>query len=548
MRKIKIFKMKRVLSLVGLFLGVSLSIISAQVVLKSSNLPIVVIKTLSDSIKNEPKVTATMGIIDHGKGKRNSITDAFNNYNGTIGIEFRGQSSQDNSPKKPYSIELRDATGADQPASIMGMPEESDWALIAPYADKSLIRDALTYTIAAHLMPYAPRFRFCELILNDKYQGVYMMTEKIKRDKNRVDIAKLKTLDVAGDSLTGGYVFKWDKGSPGDLSFPSKYKTGDRPHRFFVEYPKQKDIQPQQLAYLKTYVQNFEAVLAGNNYKDTQSGYQKYIDVKSFIDYNIINEWSYNIDAQRLSTYFYKDKDSKDPRLKAGPVWDYNLAFGNANYCEHDKVEGWLNDFNLRCPQDYWLQPFWFKRFWSDHKYAAALGQRWQKLRKDTLSDARINAQIDSLAAELEEAQERNFQRWNILKTWVWPNAYVGNTYYAEIQYLKIWLKDRALWLDKNMAVLQNPAFVPEDYFDLKVYPNPSRGFVNFDFYLAENQKVNIEIFDVLGQSITTLKNTENQLNGITQLRWENPQTSGIYFYRVFKDRIFLTSGKVLLQ
>jgi hypothetical protein len=257
---------------------------------------------------------------------------------------------------------------------------------------------------------------------------------------------------------------------------------------------------------------------------------------------------SYNVDAQRLSTYFYKDKDSKDPRIKAGPVWDYNLAYGNANYCEHDKSSGWLNDFNSRCPQDYWLQPFWFQRFWSDTKYTTALGQRWQALRKDTLSNASINAHIDSLAAELEEAQGRNFQRWDILKTWVWPNAYVGNTYYAEIKYLKLWIKDRASWLDKNMAILEIPLFLQEDYFDLKVYPNPSHDFVNFDFHITENQQVSIEIFDLLGRNIALLNPPNEHFNGIAQVRWENPPVTGVYFYRAFKNGVFWRNGKFLVQ
>ncbi|HMR57666.1 MAG TPA: CotH kinase family protein, partial [Cyclobacteriaceae bacterium] len=156
----------------------------------SSNLPIVVINTAGATILDDPKIVADMGIIDNGPGQRNSVTDTYNNYSGKIGIEIRGSSSQ-SFPKKQYSIELRDATGEGVSAPLLGLPPEEDWVLFAPYNDKTLMRDVLAYKIGRDLNRYAPRTRFCELVLNGNYEGIYVLIEKIKRDNNRVDINKL---------------------------------------------------------------------------------------------------------------------------------------------------------------------------------------------------------------------------------------------------------------------------------------------------------------------------------------------------------------------
>lgn len=521
-------------------------IFAQQVDLKDSNLPIVLINTNGATIPKDIKLNATMKIIDNGKGKRNYITDIANNYDGQIGIELRGQTSADLSPKKPYALELRDSLGNDRDTKILGMPSESDWALIAPYSDKSLIRDALAYTIAAQLMEYAPRFRFCELVLNGQYQGIYMMTEKIKRNKNRVNIDKLLSEDTQGDELTGGYIFKWDKGAPGEYRIYSKYKTGSRSHEFFLTYPKADDIKAEQKSYLENYIYDFEKSLYGKDFRDPKIGFRKYIDQKSFVDFYIVNELAHNVDGLRLSTYYYKDKNSKNDKLKAGPAWDFNLAFGNCNYCGHDLWIGWTRDFNKRCPDDYWLQPFWWNRLIEDVDFANSVAVRWEKLRKDTLSDARLIAHIDELEAQLSEAQQRNFKKWPILGTWVWPNAKVGATYTSEVNALRFWVGDRAFWLDNNMLSLKKPLLDAEKLIEVKVYPNPAHDEVNFDFYTTEAEKVNIIIYDIAGREVQRLQDTQNK-SGIHNLQWANITQPGTYFYVIEQEGTASTQGKLLI-
>ncbi|HEX5167778.1 MAG TPA: CotH kinase family protein, partial [Cyclobacteriaceae bacterium] len=176
----------------------------------SSNLPIIVIDTDNQPILDDPKIMASMGIIDNGAGERNNLADPFNNYDGKMGIEIRGSSSQ-MFPKKQYGIELWDDASNGIDASLLGLPEEEDWVLFAPYNDKSLMRDVMAYKLGRDMGHYAPRTKYCEVVLNDQYNGLYVLIEKIKRDKNRVDINKLDPDEISGNSLTGGYILKLDK-------------------------------------------------------------------------------------------------------------------------------------------------------------------------------------------------------------------------------------------------------------------------------------------------------------------------------------------------
>ena len=182
----------------------------SQVVFTSSNLPIIVIDTDGKPIVDEPKIPATMGIIDNGPGVRNAVTDPFNDSFGPIGIEIRGSSSQQ-FPKKQFAVETRDSAGNDMDRSLLKLPAESDWVLIAAYNDKTLLRDALMYNLNSGTGRYASRTRFCELVLNGNYAGIYILAEKVKRGKNRVNISKLTPADTTGDSLTGGYIVREDK-------------------------------------------------------------------------------------------------------------------------------------------------------------------------------------------------------------------------------------------------------------------------------------------------------------------------------------------------
>ena len=487
----------------------------------SSNLPIIIIDTNQETIVNEPKVTANMKIIFNEDGSRNFKDSETFHYDGFIGIELRGQSSLSLFPKKGYGIETRESDGSNKNISLFGFPEENDWVIHSPYSDKSLLRNKMTYDLAREIMPYAPRTKFCELIINNEYLGVIVFTEKIKRDKGRVDISKLKAEDISGDQLTGGYILKFDKATDSELAFTSTYSPeggGWQDANFFYVYPKPENVQSAQKNYIENFIIDFENALASEMYQDSIEGYHKYIDPSSFIDFMIINELTRNVDGYRLSTYMYKDRDSIDARLKMGPVWDFNLAIGNADYCNGSNISGWAYNFNSVCPDDFWVNHFWWKRLLNDSAYRNAFNARWIELRSGILSDANMITRIESYTNMLAEAVPRNFEKWPIIGQYIWPNNQVSSTYTGEINYLQDWILRRMEWIDENLNSIDNgtPITTP-----LKVFPNPTEGTI---FYSTNNcDRCTIEVYDVLGRNVTSAVDIQ-----IDKINFSNQ--SGLYF------------------
>ncbi|MCB0401517.1 MAG: CotH kinase family protein [Flavobacteriales bacterium] len=499
----------------------------------SSNLPIVVINTNGQTIPDGSRIVADMGIIYNPNGARNYLTDPFNEYNNKISIETRGSSSQ-MFPKKSYSLETQDSLGNNNNVAIMDMPSENDWVLYAPYSDKSLIRNVLTYHLGEKTGRYAPRTKLCEVVLNNEYMGVYVFTEKIKRDKGRVDIAKLDLDDLAGDSLTGGYIVKIDKTTGGfgyDWFSPfAPPNAGSQQVGFQFHYPDQIDILPQQATYIENYITSFETALDGPNFTDTTLGYRNYIDVLSFIDFFIINEITRNVDGYRLSTYLYKDKDSKGGKITMGPIWDFNIALGNINYCDGSLATGWATDFNYTCPGDNYLIPFWWDKLLQDTTYANQLRCRWENLRLNELHLDTILNYVDDLALLLDESQQRNFQRWDILNTYVWPNNYIGGNYPNEISYLKNWITNRIDWIDLNIPGNCYNVGVeePELASDFSVYPNPTSSLIYLSFSDYQQQDRRIKVIDGRGREVQELI---TRSSGLTIDL--SAQPGGLYFVEV---------------
>ncbi len=537
---------------IWLFLWWSPLLLTAQTVLQSSNLPIVLITTPNGAlIPDEPKITAQMKIIDKGPGQINFITDPPNHYNGFIGIETRGSTSQLFSDKKPYAVETRTADGEDLDVPLLGMPEESDWVFIAPFNDKSLVRDALALELARRIMPWASRTRFVELVLNGDYRGIYLVAEKIKRDKNRVDISKLSATEISGDDLTGGYILKIDKPT-GALSdgWVSPYPAlqGNWQTTYYqYHYPKPEDIQTPQKQYIEDWITGFEDVMKSAQYADTASGYPKYIDIQTFIDFFIINEISKNVDAYRLSTFLYKDKDSKNTRLFAGPVWDFNIAFGNADYCSGNTYQGWAVNFNGICNQDDWIIHFWWKRLWDDPAFRTQLVARWAELRSGVFTDAAVTGVLDSLVGVVQQAQVRNWQRWPVLYEWVWPNAFCCGSYPQHVDYLHDWLLHRMEWMDGAMTTLNVGTYEKKKYFKTEIFPNPSRDVLTFRYYVRYTDKVVFRIYDELGRTLATV-NGAHQKNGENTFIWTHDLRPGLYFYSVIVNGVLESGGTFVVE
>ena len=478
--------------------------------IQSSDLPLVVIDTDHEDIIDAEKIPGSMGIVYNGAGNLNLVSGPFNAYSGQIGIEVRGYSSQSLSPKKSYAVELRDADGLDVDASLLGMPEESDWILSANYFDKSFMNNPLTFHLAQQMGHYATRYRHVEVVLNGEYLGIYVLTEKIKRDAGRVDIAKLQPDEITGDDLTGGYILSVERNDIAENGFISDHPpvVSGNGQVVYLEhrYPKPDSIAPEQRTYIQDYIRDFEDALASPSFADPLTGYRAYIDVPSFIDFFLLNELSRNVDGYRLSSFVYKDKDSNGGLLHAGPVWDFDIAWGNVDYCDGYLTSGWAYQFGDVCGGSGSQIPFWWARLLEDPYYADAVHCRWNELRDNILSPLHVANYCDSIATVLDAAQQRNFTVWPILGQYVWPNpSPIPGDYAGEVLELKNWMADRWAWLNDHMpgdaTVCSTVGIVPINNTVIEA-PFPSPFTDHILVRTRTGERVQLQLLDAVGRVV----------------------------------------------
>ncbi|CAN1501043.1 Spore coat protein CotH [Spirosomataceae bacterium] len=474
--------------------------------LTTSKLPIFIINTKGQTIVDEPKILAELKVVYNGEGKDNKLTDTEYHYNSFVGIEHRGSSSQ-MFPKKPFGIELRTEKGENNPLALCGLPKESDWILYASYNEKSLMHNVLSMSLARQMGMNASRTKYVEVVIDNLYQGVYVLMEKIKIDKNRVDIATLKPEDTAGDELTGGYIVKIDKSTGTNYgTFRSNYtNTNGFANQYFYHLPK--TINDTQRNYIRAYIRKFEDAVYGKDYKDELNGYAQYVDLSSFAKMFIINEVSRNIDGYRISSYFYKDKDSKGGKLTASPPWDYDISYGNADYCQGQRYDLWAYKFNEICPRDGLQVPVFWERMVSDPKFIGELRNVYfeQRKRGGVLDHDRIVKEIDNLKLNLGEAAVRNFQKWPIIGTYVWPSPQpVPATWDLELVELKNWIFNRLTWMDRNFpeefVVTSNE--LPSEILQVTAFPNPFVDKLQVKISSQNTQKAEVSFSDITGRVI----------------------------------------------
>ncbi|MBN1479567.1 T9SS C-terminal target domain-containing protein [candidate division KSB1 bacterium] len=521
----------------------------------SSNLPILLIDTHGQQIVDPYRIPADLKIIYNGKGERNYLNDSTFHYDGTIDIELRGSTSQ-NWPKQPYRFETIDSSGANLNVSLLGMAEENDWILHNPWSDKTLIRNVLTFKISNDLGRYASRTRFCEVWLNEQYMGVYVLMEKIKRDKNRIDIANLDSSDIAGEDLTGGYIIKIDKTDGEQIGgWRSAKRTNYQYH-----YPKPSEILDVQKEYIKNFMDRFEALVDSPGYANPDTGYTTYFDVNAFVDFSIVNEISKNVDGYRLSTFMYKDRDRNGGLLTLGPVWDFNLSFGNSYYYDGARVENWNIETLFAETRGDFPPPFWMEIIWNDATFKSRFAQRWKSLRQTTLHTDALLSYIDAIADTLNEAQQRNFLMWPILGRYEWPNFFIGDTWEEEIEHLKEWTRARAEWMDANVdkfsrtttSVATNQ-HIPAEYSLEQNYPNPFNPSTTIQYSSKKDSHITLKIYNSLGQHIKTLAD-EFQHAGCHAVVWNgadqlgNAVPSGLYTYRLQANSEIFTRKMLLIQ
>ena len=409
-----------------------------------SNLPIVVINTDNGvNIPDEPKVPGTMKIIWHQDGSRNYMSDIDNseflNYDGRIGIEMRGSSSQTMLDKKPYALETREDDDINNKnVSILGMPAENDWVLNSLAFDQTGMRDVLAYELSNRLGQYASRSVYCEVVINGDYKGLYVFMEKIKPDDNRVNIEKMDASCNNYPEVTGGYITKADKTTGGDPVAWTMQGYGNgwwgTSIEFIHHYPKPVDITNTQSNYIHNVFTNLQSI-AGSHNTSIASGIPSVIDIPSFVDFMMIAEYASNVDVYSISTFFHKDRCGK---LRAGPVWDYNLAFGyDAFGWNRSRYDVW--QFNN---QDNNGPKFW-KDLFDTNLFRCYLARRWFELTEpgQPLNYDVVCARIEEIDALISEAIARDNQRWNQM------------TQHAQyVNDMKTWLQQRIDWLNNNIG------------------------------------------------------------------------------------------------
>jgi hypothetical protein len=501
----------------------------------TSNLPLVIVNSFGTNITHDKKIEAAVQFMDGGDDR--TKLGAAPNFSGRCIIHVRGRASL-RYPKNSFSIKAINEEGDSRSVPILGLPADSDWALYAPYPDKTLMRDVLAYELHRQMGYWAARTKFVEVFVNRgagklsqrDYAGVYVFEERVKRSENRVNIAKLKPDAEAAPNITGGYIFKKDHidqgggpmggegygagptpqntrlgyptapgGFPADpkgfqpaarvtrnygsgsssssritkvitnhlgfaatrllpdttpyqairdeydsLKDEESFKTTRTNEIYFVE-PDHDEMTPLQKAWLKRHLNEFEAVLYGRDFRDPVKGYRAYIDPASFIDYHLITEATKNVDGFRFSVFYHKDRGGK---IKADPIWDWNLSFGNAN-----AKQGWM--------PEYWLWPnlddkeySWYRRLFEDPDFAQLYVDRWSQLRTNVLATKKILARVDELAALLREPQKRNFEKWPILGRAINPNYFVGFTYDEEVNWMKKFIEARLDWMERQFPAV----------------------------------------------------------------------------------------------
>jgi hypothetical protein len=419
------------------------------------DLPIIVLDTYGTPVPGQDSGDATDEYIDTAvlafepTGGMTSLA-ATPSVATAAGIHIRGQSSS-NYAKKPYRLELHAADGSDRDCPMLGMPSESDWVLHAPFPDKALIRNAFVYSLGRDIGMAAPRAMFAEVYLNtasgpveaSDYVGVYLLVEKIKNHKDRLNLQQLEPTDTALPAIAGGYIFKFEwrvMEIEQELTCPS----GQQNCWDYLEVYDPSPWNSEQQDYLTDHLQSFVTALHSTTPSDETTGYPAFLDVRSFATQVVLHELTRNLDAYTRSQYFFKDRDGK---INAGPLWDYDLTASVGRQGSGLETEGWQHE---SIASRFSNTADWFPRLIADPAFNAAVIARWKELRQAELSDAQVTARIANLTAGLSAGAARNFEKWDNLTT-----ANVGSfdtptaaTWDGQVTAMRDWLLARMAWLD----------------------------------------------------------------------------------------------------
>ncbi|GAL86877.1 uncharacterized protein MYP_4107 [Sporocytophaga myxococcoides] len=444
-----------------------------------TNLPTVTIHTANaeDIVSKDTYIAGIVTIISENGTKL--FTDS-------LEIRGRGNASWD-FPKKPYRIKLYNK------ASLLNMPaKEKNWTLINNYSDKTLMRNLLAFDLSKRLdMSYTPAGKPVDVILNGEYKGTYQLCDQIEVAKQRVDIEKMDPEDVTLPNLSGGYLLEIDGYANKEISWFQSAKTSTP---VTIKYPKDDEIVPEQKNYITSYFNSMESALFSAAFEDERNGYSKYIDKESFIRHFLIGELSGNTDTY-WSTYIYKRRN--DDLFRFGPIWDFDIAYENDHrtypindnpdwiYASTGSSAGGARTIVNRLLSD----PNLFERIKS--VYASYRD-------REILKDSVLLSVVDNYAAELDQSQQLNFTRWNILLTNI-NNPEIYGSYAAEVDHVKDYIKNRLLWMDKKLDYTPPVVASSNKIRNSDISIRTDENSIHFNI-LA--QPLNIDVIDLLGRTI----------------------------------------------
>lgn len=397
--------------------------------------------THSVAADGEKTILASFTVIDNQD--RNNHPSDEPAFTTVCRIRIRGNSSR-HFPKKPYAVTFVDEEGLNRDLPVMGMDAHHDWVFHGPSLDKTLVRNYMSYNLAGEIMHWAPNCRYCEVILNGDYVGIYLIVEPVSAGENCRLNMKVKAKGARGI----GYIIRSDRPDEEDLETTSDiYSFLERASRIFenysVQYPGRNSLTPEVARDIEQDLSAFEKELFSFDYDDPVYGYRAWIDTENFIDYFLINEFSANIDSGRYSTYLYREV-GEPLRLC---VWDFNNAYDN-----YRETQMTVDGFNLSGRA-------WFTMLLRDKKFAERIPERYAQLRETWFNEEYLFNYIDETLEYLGPAVARNNARW--------PVGTPGEnnlsdpernpaTFEEAVTDLKTWISVRGRWLDQNIhAVLQ---------------------------------------------------------------------------------------------
>ena len=382
-------------------------------------------------------------------------------------VEIRGRGNSTwNMSKKPYRIKLH------QKERFLGEGKANTkkWTLLANAGDKTLIRNAVTSAMGEFLgMYFNPAYKFVDLNVNGSYYGNYQISDQVDVRKYRVHVKEQDYPLTDESNITGGYLLEADGFKDGNCFTTSTYSVPIRIH-----YPDEDEIAYEQNEYIRQYMRDFERVLRSDDFTDPEHGYRRWVDSTSLANWYIATEVSANIDGF-YSTYFYKDRD--DSLLYWGPLWDYDIAYGN------DTRKG---DTSRRMMTDvgYGQVALWINRMWDDPWFSKLINRRFHEALDAGLEEHLMHT-IDSLVTLLDRSQARNYQKWGI-----------NNKMYHE----------RVLYSSYDQYVRDLKSFITvhidylEEAFADKQPVEPTPPFKPGNFYYRLINAANAKAIDVYGQ------------------------------------------------